>query len=283
MFKYILCMLLFSSVPLFAYAEDFDIVFEFENASQEDFKLLNTLQDHAIFKKLQDFSDKNLQLKSAVNYTLHQGSEPFFGASQNRIFIPYSFLHKIYGDLQFKYPQQPALSDKLFAFTVEKLLWLEFGRVLISQYSLAVSGREEFTLDNFSTLMLLNISDLDSEYLLDATEEFLLMDDASSLMSKLSFQSESELDELRYRLVVCMVLGKDNENHIKLLEELAWDKERLMHCREHYREKMTTWYEALLPYLKEENNLKQWLELFPKPLAKKVQTFKEQGQKLKPE
>ena len=234
---------------------NFEIIFDLESANEKDTKLLEVLQDQAIFKKITNFSTANLQLKTNVLYTFIQGSEPFFGASQNQVFIPYNFLHQVYDDVRFKYPQQPALSDKLFAFTIEKLVWSELGRVLISQYALPITGKEEISLDQFSTLFLLNLSELDSEYLLDATEEFLLIDDSSTLMSRISFQSETELDELRYRLVMCMVLGKDHEDHTQLLNELTWDQDRLLHCRNHYQEKMVAWYEALQPFLKPENDL----------------------------
>jgi hypothetical protein len=99
---------------------------------------------------------------------------------------------------------------------------------------------------------------------LDATEEFLLIDDSSTLMSRISFQSETELDELRYRLVMCLVLGKDHEDHIQLLDELTWDQDRLLNCRDHYHEKMAAWYEALQPFLKPENDFKNWIERLPK-------------------
>jgi len=244
--------------------ENFNVTFDSESASEKDAKLLGVLQEQAIFNKLIDFSAINLQLKSDVLYTFIQGNEPFFGASQNQVFIPYTFLHQVYDNVRFKYPQQPALSDKLFAFTIEKLIWSEFGRVLISQYALPVTGKEEISLDQFSTIVLLNLSELDSEFLLDATEEFLLMDDSSTLMSRISFQSEADLDELRYSLVMCMVLGKDFENRIELLEELTWDQDRLLHCRDHYQEKMMSWYEALQPFLKQDNNFKRWGEFLPK-------------------
>jgi len=245
-------------------AKNFKVSFDLESASEQDTKLLDVLQDHLIFKKIANFSAVNLQLESDVLYTFIQGSEPLFGASQNQVFIPYTFLYQAFDYVRLKYPQQAMLSNKLFAFTVEKLLWSELGRVLINQYALSITGKEEISLDQFSTVMLLNLSELDSEYLLDATEDFLLIDDSSTLMSRISFQSETELDELRYRLVMCMVLGKDYEGHAELLEELTWDQDRLLQCRNHYQEKMMAWYEALQPFLKPENNLKKWVEFLPK-------------------
>ena len=244
--------------------EVFHVYFDVESASELDRKLLDVLRDQGILKKITGFSVQNLELKSDVFYSFHQGNEPFFGASQNQIFIPYTFLYQVYDDVRVKYPQQAELSDMLFAYTIEKLLWLELGRVLISQYALPISGKEEISLDQFSTVMLLNLSEKDSEYLLDATEEFLLVDDSSTLMSRISFQSEEELDELRYRLVMCMVLGKDYESHNELLDELTWDQDRLLHCRDHYQEKILAWYEALEPFLKPENKLKKWVEFMPK-------------------
>lgn len=248
----------------FTEPEIFKVMFDLEGAKEKDAKLLEVLQDHAIFKKIADFSNVNLQLKSNILYTFIQGNEPFFGASHNQVFISYTFLHKIYEDLRLKYPQQPVLSDKLFAFTIEKLIWSEFGRVLINQYALSIRGKEVFSLDQFSTVMLLNLNEQDSEYLLDAIEEFLLVDDSSTLLSRISFESETELDEQRYRLVMCMVLGKDHEHHLELLDELTWDQGRLLHCRDHYQEKLMAWYEALLPFLKPTNSLKNWINFIPK-------------------
>lgn len=237
--------------------------FDLELAGEEDLKVLALLQEQTVFKKISDFLSANLRLKADVLYSFIQGNEPLFGASQNQIFIPFNFLHQVYDDLRFKYPHQTDLSNKLFAFTIEKLLWQELGRVLISQYALPITGKEELSIDQFSTLVLLNLSEVDSEYILDATEEFLQIDDASTLISRLSFQSEAEFDEQRYRLVMCLVLGKDHENHGELLTELTWDQDRLLSCRAHYKEKMQSWHQALMPFLNAESSFSRWLERLP--------------------
>lgn len=242
-------------------AESFSLTFDLENATKQDLKLLALLQDQAIFKKMSDFAATNLKLKSDILYTFHQGVKPFFGANQNEIFISYAFLYQTYDYLRHKFSQQGALSDKLFAFVIEKLLWVELGRTLINQYELPIIGEENISLDQFSTLMLINLNDQDSEYLLDASETFLLLDDTSTLLSRLSFQSETELDERRYLLVLCLVLGKDYEKHTALLDELSWDQSRLLQCQQHYREQMNAWYEALQPFLKYDNKFKSWLNL----------------------
>lgn len=80
------------------------------------------------------------------------------------------------------------------------------------------------------------------------------------MLSRLTFQKEAEFDEERYRMVVCLVLGKDHVSHIELLKELAWDKQRLESCRELYQQKLTLWYEALEPYLAPGNILKTLLD-----------------------
>jgi hypothetical protein len=247
-----------------AEAVNFEVTFDLESAGEQEIKLLDVLRDHAVFKTISHFSSINLQLKSDVLYTFHLGNQPFFGASQNQILIPYTFVYQAYDYVRDKYPQQDELSNTLFAFTIEKLLWLELGRELINQYSLSITGEEEISLDQFSTLMLINLNEWDSEYLLDATEAFLIVDDSSTLLSRISFQSEAQLDELRYRLVMCMVLGKDYNKQDVQLDELTWDQGRLLHCRDHYQEKMMAWYDALKQFLKPENSLKKWISFLPK-------------------
>jgi len=185
---------------------------------------------------------------------------------QQNINIPFSFLHQLHQGLLLKYPQQENVRENIYVAAAEKRLWFELGRALISQYALPISGNEIFTLDNFSTLMLLNQNSLNSDYLLDATEAYLLIDHSEPLLGNNTFQSEQELDEQRYRMVVCLVLGKDLINaeivqapYTEILGELAWDKKRLEQCQRHYKEKLRSWFDALSPKLKKNNQFESWL------------------------
>lgn len=245
------------SAPIFAQS----INYRFEESSVRSHELIKLLKERDVFEKLKLFSANNLILKKDVTFVLYEGDGPFFDALQNEVLIPYSFLHELYDGVVNKYPQQPEINRKIFSAAVEQMLWFEFGRVLVSQYTLPIRGLEEYTLDNFSTLMLLNLSDLESEFILDAAEQYLVVDDAKSLLQGSSFQNENEFDQHRYRKIVCTVLGLNDQNNVDLLAELAWDSEHLALCRKQYLSNLNDWYEVLFPYLKPDNKMQRWIKL----------------------
>ena len=169
-----------------------------------------------------------------------------------------------------KFPQQIEVRERIFVSAVEKHLWFELGRLLVDKYELRFPESDSFILDHFSTLMLLNLSDLDSEYLLDATETYLLVSQSQFTQKTNSFQNEIEMDESRYRLVVCLILGKDlslNNTHdlsssapyTTLLSDFSWGQQRLKQCMALYKGKLLAWYEALAPHLKETSQINKWL------------------------
>ena len=189
---------------------------------------------------------------------------------QNKIITHYSFLRQIHQSLLVKFPQQIEVRERIFVSAVEKHLWFELGRILIDKYQLSFPEGGSFILDHFSTIMLLNLSDLDSEYLLDATEAYLLVSQSHLTQKKNSFQSEIEMDESRYRLVVCLILGKDlslNNTHglsssdpyTTLLSDFSWGQQRLKQCMALYKEQLLAWYKALSPHLKEKSQINKWL------------------------
>jgi len=276
---------------------EYSLSFQFETANNRDSNLIEILQFHSVFKKLKLFTRQNLHLKNNISFYFKNNDGTFqksFSSSTTpfeqetnttplpeanntfelankqgyEIFIPFSFLHKLNHGLKNKYPEQQAIRDHIYAAAVEKFLWFEFGRALVNQFTLPISGQEIFALDNFSTLMLVNLNQLNSDYILDATEAYLLIDHTFSLTENRVYESESEFDEHRYRRVVCLILGKDlaDKHHqseapyAELLSELAWDNKRLIQCQKHYHNKLFAWLEALRPHLKENNQFKTWLE-----------------------
>ena len=241
------------------------LTFTFEDTNPNTHEIVDMLKELGVFDKLQTFVELNLRLKKTVTFSLNSGPGRFFDGKQNKVTIPYAFLHETYDDLAAKYQHQPEVARRIFASTIEQMLWFELGRSLISQYALPILGREEYTLDTFATLMLLNLSDEDSDYLLDAAEEFLLIDKAVPLLNNSSMQNEMAFDENRYRNIVCMVLGKDNEPYPRLLEKLAWDQAHLNQCSDFYRNKLNAWHQALAPFLKTNNQLRRWQEALSPP------------------
>ena len=266
----------------FAVAES--IKFEVETTPSNssnilDQQLLHTLETYSVFEKLKQFVEQNFILKEDITIAFQQNSNNYFETSatfkttplpHNKIITHYSFLRQMHQNLMVKFPQQTEVRDRIFVSAVEKHLWLELGRILVDKYDLSFPEGDSFILDHFSTIMLLNLSDLDSEYLLDATETYLLVSQSHLSQKTNSFQSEIEMDESRYRLVVCLILGKDlslNNTHdlsasapyTTLLSDFSWGQQRLKQCMALYKGQLLAWHEALAPHLKEKSQIKKWL------------------------
>jgi len=249
------------------------------HANTLDQEIFQTISDYAIFEKLDQFVDKNLKWDQQITFSF-QHEMPTFNTpnieqissnSSSTVVIPFEFLRTLHQNVKLKYPQQVEVRNSIFASAVEKHLWFEFGRLIVNKFQLNIPGKETYLLDYFSTLMLLNVSDIDSEYLLDATETYLLVNQSLHSVNQSSHANEIEMDESRYRLVVCLILGKDlnvnnanqlshSEPFLDLLSDFSWGEKRLNQCIKLYRQKMLVWFEALSPHLKDSNQFKKWLE-----------------------
>ncbi len=266
---------------------DSSLSFRVDTQSAYDETLISRLEKFSVFDRLRTFSEQDLHLKQKVVYQFHQtqtaeqrpnpetktvteqaSAQPSQASAQDIIIdIPFSFLYQLDQGLISKYPQQADIHEAIYSATIEKFLWFELGRALITQFELGISGQEVFALDNFSTLMLLNLNHQGSDYILDATEAFLLIRQSIPYSGKDDYGAEVSLDEQRYRKAVCLILGKDYLAHLskteqpyhQLLAELAWDQKKIEQCQKLYLEKLQTWFKALQPHLREENRLSGWL------------------------
>lgn len=214
------------------------------------------LENAGASERLSSFVKRSIELKSPVSIVIYRGAERYFDRRRNESYIPLTSLRQILSSVKSRYARE-RVQEKIFVSAVEQMLWFELGRILVSQFALPIQGEEAYALDSFATLMLLNL--YENQYLLDAAEEYLLVDDVSQLMPEKNGQSEMEFDRSRYQLILCTVLGKDYLPYEQTLAALAWEEERLLQCQTRYREQMQSWHEALAPYLKPDSNLHRWL------------------------
>jgi Putative metallopeptidase len=274
--RFVSFLLVLVSLPAFANASA-TLSFEFDTQGPLDEHLIERLEKRQVFERLRRFSEQDLKLKQDIVYHIQHPLDSQAGLidtpeapeedTRLHIYLPFSYLYQLDQGLINKYAEQPDIQEAIYGAAVEKYLWFELGRALIDQFDLGVSGQEVFALDNFSTLMLLNLGLQESDYILDATEAFLLIDQSLPFAQENDYEAEISLDEQRYRKVVCLILGKDYLSHLKqnalpyqaVLEELAWDQKKIEQCQELYLQKLQTWVAALQPHLRESNQLKHWL------------------------
>lgn len=239
-------------------AESLSVRWDLEpDAYQQDIRTI--LESSGVPDRIESFVTQSIQLSVPVEIVIYSGNVRYFDSRQNASFIPVTTLRQILSSVKSRYARE-RVQKKIYSAAVEQMFWFELGRILVSQFALPIRGEEAYALDSFATLMLLNL--YDNQYLLDAAEEYLVVDDASHSLQEGSSQSEMEFDRSRYQLILCTVLGKDYVPYEETLEALAWEEARLQQCEARYRAQIYSWYEALEPYLKPDSSIKRWL---PRP------------------
>jgi len=229
-------------------------------SSDEVERIRAMLDEQQIEKRLSAFVDRSLLLKKEVLIVVYPGFELFLDTASGISYLPFQMLRQLEASITERYARQ-AVRQKIFAAAVEHLLWVQLGKALVSQFSLPIQGEPAYALDGFATVMLLNLHD--SAYLLDATEEYLLVDQTGEALVSGEGKSELEFDKSRYQLIVCTVVGKDFDKFQNSQPELAWAPARRAQCERRYQAQISEWYAALQPYLKPENRIRYWLPQQP--------------------
>lgn len=238
-------------------AAETTIRFHWEPQAKTQFpRLHQMLSESDVEARLRAFVKGSLDIDSGAQLIVYAGSERFFDARSNTSYLPVAFVAQMFSSIQAHYADS-GVQQRIFVSAIEQLLWVELGRILVSQLALPMRGDEEVALDTFATLMLVN--QYQNDYMLDAVEEYLLVDDASQFFHSGGAQSEEEYDRNRYQLIVCTVLGKDYQPFQERLKSLAWTSERLRQCETRYEQQLVHWYQVLEGHLKEGNKISRWL------------------------
>lgn len=215
------------------------------------------VEDFKLDQRLIKFVKRNFNLPLGLELVVHQGGEPFIDATTGRAYVPKTMFQEMYASIQRRYSEQGEVRSSIMAAATERLLWQQFARLLFSQLEVTLRGEEAFLLDNFVSLMLLNLHE--ANYLLDASEEYLVTERGEQVLSENRFESELAFDHARYQRITCLVMGSDHQEDSERLKSLAWDDELLAMCRLKYQSKLQEWVNLLDPHLKETAPMRTWL------------------------
>lgn len=126
-------------------------------------------------------------------------------------------------------------------------LFHELGHMLIDQWDLPVTGREEDAVDEFAAIMLLEANQ--GEAALSGARQFAA--DAADWKA-LPFWDDHGLDMQRFYNVSCFVYGSDPKAWASLVGDDWLPPERAELCPADYRQKSNAWRTLLQPYLKQD-------------------------------
>lgn len=290
--KLALYVVILMCAPSFAIAEDLQKESEVETATfeksdhlpekidqfsvetfattEQDLALLKILDETKTFKRIQKIINTNFNLSNPIRLHIQQPKESQFLATEldqksHIIFLSFNFLHTLYQGLSNKYEHQKNVIQDVFSTGLEFFVWSEFAAFFIQAKQLEIQGDAFTTRDNFASIMLLNQNNTTSEYTADAAEAYLLIDSNSASNFNLNTKNELQLDQQRYRHIICMNIGYDEWLHKTDIEKdhldsFSWDEEKIAACKVVYAAALENWYEALKPVLSDKNLIKNWLK-----------------------
>lgn len=200
---------------------------------------------------IESFVTKQLSLDEPIRIEVSARPYAYYEQSERRVYLPLSNLYRVNDDLQARFPHQPEVQNTIFNTTLQFYFLVELIRAISVEQSLRITGWEAERVDALATIILLNDERVGQDYLLDAAEEFLLIDRAVASIEAQRFKNEFAADEYRLSQVLCIMQAYDAQG-IRVASSYGL-------CQGQYEAGMNFWSKALEPYLQDKSLLKRWL------------------------
>lgn len=238
--------------------------------NKQDEELVKILEETQTFNRIQKIIETNFVLTTPIRFHIQQVKESTFVETRLEqksyiITIPFSFLYTLYQGLSNKFEHQIEAINIIFSASVEFYIWSEFAEYLIKNKKLEVAGDTFAAMDNFASIMMLNQNNPSSDYIADASEAYLLIRQTKLPSVNKLAKNELQLDQQRYRHIICLSIGFDQINQSPEIEKyhlksFSWDEAEIEQCKNSYLDIMSNWYQAISPFLSKANLITHWLK-----------------------
>ncbi len=200
---------------------------------------------------LQQLVFEEIRLNEAIYIEVSERPYGYYDPDERVVVVPLSNIYRVFDDLKARFPQQEAVQQSILSAAVQFYLMSELVRGIAIDLELRIVGWDAERIDALVTVMLLESSVVDQPYLLDAAEEFLLIDRAAPSIQSQRFKTEFEADEYRLAQVLCVMKAYDSE-------ETAAPVFERRRCAGQYEAAMSYWANILAELLRENARLKKW-------------------------
>jgi hypothetical protein len=247
------------------------LYFQAFSESEQDAHLIRKLEETSTFSRIKKILNTNFILDAPIRFHIQQPKESKFISTELEqksyiVNLPFSFLHTLYQGLKKKYEHQPDIINIIFSASIEFYIWSEFAEYLIANKKLEIQGDTFAATDNFASMMMLNQNNPSSDYIVDASEAYLLIHSTKSSTINQQNQNELLLDQQRYKHIICLSIGFDQITQLSEMEKLhlnsfAWDQKKIKQCKDSYTLIMKNWHQAINQSLQKNSVIHHWLNL----------------------
>lgn len=223
-----------------------------DQALSLDYAGLQQILSSSAYSPIVQLLNDEIGLDEPLTIEISERPFEYFDNAENRLYLPLANFYRLYDDLRLKFPQQSDVQQAIFTTSIQYYLMSEGLEALIDKLELSMTGWQAERIDALVTLMLLKNARVEQAYALDAAEEYLLIDRASGSIQAVRFKTEFEADEYRLSKILCLIEAYDAQESMHITNNF---------CRGEYDRAITFWGDVLAEHLKQNAQLRSWLNL----------------------
>ncbi|MCE9578404.1 MAG: DUF4344 domain-containing metallopeptidase [Deltaproteobacteria bacterium] len=224
------------------------------------------LQENKMFELAAQGLNETIRLPTTVDIQLVDCDtvNAFYDPNSHRIIVCYELLEYFLGQFKDKAANDQELGMAVLGATMFSF-YHETGHGLIHLLDLPAVGREEDSVDQLATLILIAAGDDGVAMALSGAYWF-QMQQASS--TETPFSDEHSFDGQRFYNIMCLIYGSDPEKYAGFVANGNLPQERAERCPEEYAHIKKSWEKLLEPFLT--NGAAQNIDLPPQVPADEI-------------
>lgn len=208
------------------------------------------MRDQKILEGITNDLNSNLSMPRDVTVTFRDCGVPnaFYNPGDKSVTMCYEFMELFYNKyLEMGYKDEEA-NELMFGATTFFFLH-ELGHCLIDVYDLPAVGREEDSVDQLSTYILMDKLKDGKKSALAGVLIFRALA-ADEQASERTFADEHSLSSQRFYNLACWMYGRDSTEFGSFVKEGVLPEDRAVRCPGEYKKLSSSWQRLVDPYVK---------------------------------
>lgn len=214
-------------------------------------KIKKDLIESGVINQVTSFINSQLSLRYPLRIVFGNDDGPLYDDETKDIIIPYGFIDEVNERFQYANYTKRGISTRDATFdALIHTLFHEFGHAIIPMFDIPVLGKEENTVDNLATVILLEYFDDGANIAISAADLFDLESEDIETYTDDDFKGEHGLESQRYYNTLCMIYGSQPNKNRHIKKKAGFSQERADLCEEDYERISRSWLSILEKYRK---------------------------------
>ncbi|HEU0037441.1 MAG TPA: DUF4344 domain-containing metallopeptidase [Kofleriaceae bacterium] len=217
-----------------------------KNATHEQFRSI--FEHNRVFEQVAEGLNKTIRLPIAVDINTVDCNtiNAFYDPNTKRIIVCYELVSYFLGVFKPTAKNDTELGNAVMGALVFSFFH-ETGHGLIDILDLPAVGREEDSVDQLATLILIAAGDEGVAMALSGAYWFHLQSQDGG--HKTPFWDEHAFDGQRFYNILCLIYGSNPQKYVKFVQSGNLPRDRAMRCPEEYAKIHKAWEKLLQPHL----------------------------------